>query len=108
MILRKVDLPEPLLPTIPIASPGSAMTVASRTAQRQSGTPPRMRVRPRWTLSRNWLFLMSGRNRFQTRSARIVPSCVVNHASFPALEHPEAESEQDRGRQGGEAYVAPL
>src|SRR5947208_15147779 len=107
-ILRSVDLPEPLLPTMPVASPGSATTDTSRTAQRQSGTPPRMRIRPRPTLSRSWFFLTSGRNRFLTRSARIVPSGVVNHAPLQALEDPEPGQEHDRVGQGCEADVSPL
>src|SRR6478735_8172546 len=96
-IFSSVDLPEPLAPTRAIESPASTWRSTSRNAHRQ----PRV-LRPRSRRSRMLRACRSVRNRFQMRSAAMVPSGDIGDARFEPLEQDVRADEQqeraDRGR----------
>src|SRR4051794_37969698 len=100
MIFNNVDLPEPLTPISPIASPGSARNEMSFRTQRHGLTgawrcmrwPIRsMRSPVRRCRTR------SARKRFQTWSTTTVPSGNIGESGFHLFEKEVGDEQFDRG-----------
>src|SRR6187402_1897105 len=96
-IFNSVDFPDPFDPTRPIDSPGLTSMSMSRSAHRHPLSSPRSRCLILTYWSRRSARVRSARNRFQTCSARTVPSGDIGDPRLEALEDPVTAAEQQDG-----------
>src|SRR3954453_19396929 len=114
-ILSNVDLPDPLCPISPTASPGLMSNERSRSAHRYDfkRASPSLRLSdPSRNFPRAVLTVFSARKRFQIPSARNEPSGNIAEPGLHPLEHHPADCDphdrrHERDRQQAELRREP-
>src|SRR3954452_4222399 len=101
-ILSNVDLPDPLCPISPTASPGLMSNERSRSAHRydfERASPSLRRSDRSRNFPRAVLTVFSARKRFQIPSARNEPSGNIAEPGLHPLEHHPADREPHERRE---------